>query len=145
MVAQLPWHIAAFDHLLEYLLVSEGVHCSPESFIPVRHKLPTIDEALEGLNYQLVAFLNVVEYLVGENEIPSIDPYVGFLTRAHLLHNALLIKFGKMKGDWRVYGYETTNLAALFETIDHVRQRCIGQAIAVIGEKNLFVLDEMTD
>src|SRR6266852_699143 len=132
MVAQLPWHVAAFDHLLQYLLVSERVHCSPESFIPIRHKLPTLDEALEGLNYQLVSFLNVVEYLVAENEISTIDPYLGFLTRAHFLHNALLIKFGKMKGDWRVYGYETTNLAALLEAVDHVGQGCVCQAVAVV-------------
>jgi hypothetical protein len=105
MVARLPWHIAAFDHLLEHLSVPERVHCSPESFIPVRHKLPTLDEALEGLNYQLVSFLNVVEYLVAENEIPTIDPYLGSPTRAHFLHDALFIKFGKMKGDWRVYRY----------------------------------------
>src|SRR5882672_6781933 len=50
-----------------------------------------------------------------------------------------------METDRRMDRYETTNLAALFETIDHIWQRCIGQAIAVIGEKNLLILDETTD
>ena len=42
-------------------------------------------------------------------------------------------------------GDEATNLAALLETVDHVRQRRVGQAVAVIGEKDLVILYEMAD
>ena len=46
-----------------------------------------------------------------------------------------------METDRRMDGYETTNLAALFETIDHICQRRMGKAVAVIGKKDLFILD----
>ena len=50
-----------------------------------------------------------------------------------------------MKVDRRVHGDETANLAALLETFDHLRQRRVGQAVAVVGEENLLVLHEMPD
>src|SRR5262249_27513384 len=130
---------------LEHLPVPERVHGPPKSFVSVCHEFPTLDEALEGLHDQLVAFLDVVEYILAENEIPAIDPYLGFLARAHSAHDPLLVKFGQVKGDRRVYGYEATDLAASLETINHIRQRSVGQAIAVIGKKNILILDEVTD
>ena len=79
--ARLPWHVAAFDHFLEHLPVSERVHGSPESFILVCHELAALDEALEGLIDQLLSFADVVEYLVAENEVPAVDPDLGLLIR----------------------------------------------------------------
>src|SRR6266478_3193524 len=38
---------------------------------------------------------------------------------------------------------EAAYLAALFEAADHLLQWSVGQPVAVIGEKYLFILDEM--
>ena len=37
------------------------------------------------------------------------------------------------------------DLSALLEAIDHLGQRRVGQAVAVVGEKDLLILHEMTD
>src|SRR5258706_14472520 len=126
ILVRLPWRIATFNHLLEDLSVPEGVHGAPKSFVAVRHKLATLDEALEGLHHQLVPFLNVVEYLLAENEIPAIDPYVGLMARAHSAHDALLVEVSQMKGDWRGDGYEKRDFSAFFEGINHLPQRGVG-------------------
>ena len=48
-----------------------------------------------------------------------------------------------MKAERRMNRDKATDLAALLEALDHVRQRRVGQSIAVIGEKDLLVRDEM--
>ena len=74
---QLPGRIATLDHFLEHLPVPERVHGPPKSFVPVGHELSTVDETLEGLHDQFIAFLNVVEYFLPEDEKSAIDPYLG--------------------------------------------------------------------
>src|SRR4249920_4235458 len=50
-----------------------------------------------------------------------------------------------MEADRRMNGDKTADLTTLLEAIDHVRQRGVGQSIAVVRQKDLFVLDEMSD
>jgi hypothetical protein len=64
------------------------------------------------VHYQFVPFLDVVEYFFPEDEIPAIDPNLGVIARAHPANNALVVRLGQMKRDRRVYGYETSYLAA---------------------------------
>ena len=48
-----------------------------------------------------------------------------------------------MEADRRMNRDETADLAALFETLDHICQWCVRQAVAIIGEKDLFILHEV--
>src|SRR5215831_9644775 len=48
-----------------------------------------------------------------------------------------------MKADGRVDRDKAADLITLLEAIDHVVQRCVSQSIAIIGEKDLIVLNEM--
>ena len=41
----------------------------------------------------------------------------------------------------RAHGEEAAGLAGLLEQLDHLRQRRIGQPVAVVGEEHLLVLD----
>src|SRR5579859_380529 len=67
------------------------------------------------------------------------------MTCTHSANNAALVEIGQMKSDRWMYGDETSDLSASLEAIDHVRQRGVGQAVAVIREKYFLILDEMTD
>src|SRR5262249_58668295 len=75
----------------------------------------------------------------------AVDPNSGFLTRTQPLPGALLDKFEKMETDRRMNGDKTTDLTALLETINHVRQWRVGQAVAIVCQKDLFVLNQMPD
>ena len=50
-----------------------------------------------------------------------------------------------MEADGRVNRNETADCLATLEAVDHVRERRIGQSIAVIGEEHFIILDEMSD
>src|SRR2546430_15924001 len=50
-----------------------------------------------------------------------------------------------MEADRRVNGNKATDLTALLETINHFRQWRVGQAVAIVCEKDLFVLNEVSD
>src|SRR5580704_6732625 len=50
-----------------------------------------------------------------------------------------------MEADRWMNGDKTADLVALLETLDHVIQRSVSQSVAVVREKDLFVLDEMSD
>src|SRR5262249_28737519 len=115
----MPGRIATLDHLLEDLPVPESVHGAPKAFVTLSHELATIDKALEGLHDQLIALLDVVEYLLSEDEVAAVDPYSGILTRAHSPHDSALVEVGQMKGDRRVHGDETSDLTASLEATDH--------------------------
>src|SRR5262249_40367330 len=108
-------------------------------------KVPALDEAFERLYDQLVSVFNVVEYLLSEDEIAPIDPNFGFVTSTHLAHHAIVVKFGKMEGDRWVNGYETANLAAPLEALNHVGKGRISQSVTIVGKKYVLVLDKMTD
>src|SRR6185437_5714877 len=143
VVVQVPGHIATFDHLLKDLPVPERIHGTPKSLISVGHKLSALDETLEVLHHQFVPFSNVVEYLAPEDEIPAIDPDLGFPALAHPAHGALRVEFGEMKRNRRMNGDEAADHVAPLEAIDHVRERSIGESVAVIGKKYFLVMYEM--
>src|SRR5262245_61530927 len=94
-----PRHFATLQHFLEHLPVSEGVHCPPEALILIGHKASVLDQPIKWLKYQLLAILNVVEDLVPENEITTVDPNFGFMARSQPSDGAQRIKFGKMEAN----------------------------------------------
>src|SRR5581483_1231148 len=76
---QTPRHLAAFNHVLEHLPVSQGIHGPPEALIFVSHEVVSSDQTLERLQDKFLALLDEIEYLLSENEKSPIDPDFGFL------------------------------------------------------------------
>ena len=81
--------------------------------------------------------------LLRKMKYPPLIQISGLLTRAETLHQSILIEFGEVKIEWRVNGDEAPDLAALLEAINHLRQRRVRQTVAVVGEEDLLVLNEM--
>ena len=98
------------------------------------------DQPLERLVNEFVSFFDVVEDLLSEDEVAPVDPHLGFVARAHCADRAVLVEARQMERDGRVNGDEAGDLSALLESLDHFRQGGVGQAIAVVSEKILFVL-----
>src|SRR5262245_40325605 len=72
----LPRHLAALDHVLQDLLVFEGVHGAEETFVTVGDELAGLDEALKRFDHELLTFFDVVENLVPKYEIAGVNPDV---------------------------------------------------------------------
>src|SRR5262249_43714921 len=72
----LPGHVAAGVHVVERLLVLEGVQTRPEALVPVGDQLLLADQALERLLHEFFAVLEKVEDLALEDEEPAVDPQV---------------------------------------------------------------------
>src|SRR5690348_5092678 len=70
----LPRPVARLGHLLERLLVLQRVHRCPEAVVLVRDQLPFRGKALERLDHELLARADVVEELLLEDEVASVDP-----------------------------------------------------------------------
>src|SRR5689334_6104740 len=107
--------------------------------------MAALDQAVERLEHELLALLDEVEDLLAEDEEAAIDPDVGLLAGTDALHRSRLVELCEMKADRRMNRDEAGDLAALLEALDHLRQGSVGQAVAVIGEEHLLVLDEMFD
>src|SRR3954463_1306760 len=74
-----PGRAACGIQALERLHVLERVHRRPEARVPVGQELAVRDQPLERLLDQLVAWLQVVEDLPAQDEVPAVDPDVGIV------------------------------------------------------------------
>ena len=141
--AKAPGHVAALDHFLEHLPVPERVHGPPEALMLIGHEAVGFDQAVERFDHELFAVAHILEDLTAKNEIPAIDPDVGLLARAKASDRVGAVELGEVKGKGGVNGNEAADVSASLEALDHLRQRRVGQPVAVVGKKHLFVLDEM--
>src|SRR5581483_7645608 len=81
-----PGGVPLLDHRVEVRLVLEGVHLGEETVVAVRVQPPLGHQALERLDYQLLALVHVVEDLVPQHEVAAVDPELGpadVLDRSH--------------------------------------------------------------
>src|SRR5262245_23354729 len=128
----MPGHLAAFHQLLEHLLVLERVHGAPETVVAVRHELIALDQAVERFEHEFLAIADIFEDLSAKNEVSAVDPDVGVRAGAEAENRAGVVELGEMEAERRLHRNEASDLAALPESLDHVRQRCVSQSIAVV-------------
>ena len=76
---ELPWCLAARVQIIQLLLVLKGVHRSVKSVVRISHQELFVNQALEGLENQFFAIVNVFEDLRLENEKPAVDAQIRFL------------------------------------------------------------------
>jgi hypothetical protein len=106
-----PRRLAAFDHLLENLLVPQRIHSPPKTFLLIRHQLPGFDQTVERLNHQFLRDLNIVEDLPAKDKIAAIDPNIGLMTGPYAIHGSLFIELSQVKAHQRMNRKEAANLA----------------------------------
>src|SRR5215470_11818715 len=107
--------------------------------------MPARDQTTEGFKHQFFALIDEIEDPITKNKISTIDPDISLMARSQPPHSAPLVKLREMKADRRVDGDKAANLITSLEAIDHLLQRSVGQPIAVIGEKDVLVRDQMPD
>ena len=71
---------------------------------------------------------------------PPFIQIFGLLTRTQTFaQHPVIVKFGKMKAEWRPNCDKAADRFALLEALDHIRQRSVGQSVAVIGKEDFLV------
>src|SRR5690606_28622916 len=55
------------------------------------------------------------------------------------------VELYQMEIEGRAHAYETGNLPARLELLDHLRERQVRYAVAVVGQEYLLILDEMAN
>src|SRR5262245_42147569 len=75
----LPGPLATTVHAIESDLVLEGVHRHPEAVVLEPEQCACFDESRKGLLHELLAGTHVLEQLLAEHHVATIDPEVRFL------------------------------------------------------------------
>src|SRR5262245_34899215 len=140
-----PRHLSLFDHLFEYLLISQRIHRTPESLIFISDEFLSLDQPIKRLQDQFLAVTYIIKNFLAEDEVPTIDPSLRFRVRTKSPYHPILVKFGQMEIEWRAHGNETPDLAAVLEKVDHVRQSHISQAVAIVCKKYPLAFHELPD
>ena len=108
-----------------------------KSLVLVSHELTFRDQSRERLEHELLALLQVVEDLAPEDEVAAVDPDLGAVGSAELLHVAIRVDIGEVVGEGRADREEAGDLPALLEGVDHLVEMHVRQAVAVIGEEDI--------
>src|SRR5437762_3153929 len=85
-----PGSLAATVHVVQHLLIFEGIHAAPEPVVAVGKKLLLLDQSLKRLLNQFFATVHEIENLLSQYEESSIHPDIG---AAHMpdLSNEIVI------------------------------------------------------
>jgi hypothetical protein len=75
-----------------------------EAGVAIGDEFALRDQAVEGLVHQLLAFLDVIEDAVAEDEEAGVDPGVGVFARPQALHTAVLVELDEVEGERRAHG-----------------------------------------
>src|SRR5438309_1474018 len=134
-----PRSLAASVHLVERLLVLEGVHRCPEPGVAVGAQLLQPDETLEGLLDELFAFLDVVEDLALEGEEAAVDPDTRIGDVANVAHARVVAERDGVEALTRTDADEAGHRVLTAEILQIRRERKVGQPVAVVGEKRRVV------
>src|SRR6266511_151839 len=139
---QRPRRPSALHERFEIVLVLERVERRPEAVVRIGDELAPLDQATEGLFDQILVLTQEVEDLATEYEVAAVDPQVRF---RHGLDALNEVTIGELDDVERVAVRANAEKAGRLPTSqdarDHVRQRCVGEGVAVGGEEDLVVLE----
>src|SRR5579883_647210 len=137
-VPQLPAGLTTSIHVVEVLLLLEGVHAGPESFVLVGNELPLLDEALKWLLHQLFSLFNVVENLPLEDEESPVDPDIRAIDIADSVDRAVLNRGDDVERLGRLHRHETGYLVAATEVVEQSGKMQIGQSVGIVGQEDVL-------
>src|SRR6185436_14397346 len=139
-----PRGLAAGFHVVELLLVLEGVHAGPEARVSIGQELLLLDQATERLLHELFAGLHRLEDGPLEGEEPTVDPQAGFSGVPNLPDQAPLIHVDDVKRMARAHGQEARGHLAATEMVEIGRQVEIGETVRVVGHEDVVPVVEVT-
>src|SRR3989442_1423110 len=127
--------------LIELHLVFKRVHGREESLVRIRQQLLLCNQTLEGFNHEFLAIMDIIEDLPTQHKEAAIDPEIGIGDRLDVGDLTVGTQSDRVEAEVRLYGEEASGLAAPLEHIDELGQAHVGEAVAVIREEDLFILE----
>ena len=127
--------------LIELHLVFKRVHGREEALVRIRQELLPRNQTLEGLNHEFLAIMDMIEDLPTQHKEAAIDAEIGIGDRLDVGDHTVGTQSDRVVAEVRLYGEEARGLAAPLEHIDELGQAHVGEAVAVIREEDLFVLE----
>src|SRR5581483_6027665 len=100
-----------------------------------------LNETVEGLLDQLLAFLDVIEDLTAQREVAAVDAYGSAVDRAHGGDQTVGTGLYRMKALHGADGGKSGHDALLVEILDERIQRQVRQTVGVIGEELFFAFE----
>src|SRR2546422_3508131 len=127
--------------LIELHLVFKRVHGREEALVRIRQELLPRNQTLEGLNHEFLAIMDMIEDLPTQHKEAAIDAEIGIGDRLDVGDLTVGTQSDRVEAEVRLYGEEASGLAAPLEHIDELGQAHVGEAVAVIREEDLFILE----
>lgn len=125
-------------HFIEQFLLFEGVHAGPEARIAVPNELIFGDEALEWLVHQLFAGLHIVKDFLAKSKEAPVDPQIGIDNGLNAGNRAVFTQANYVERLGRLHAEEAGNLVLGIKVLHVGIKIQVGQAIAVVGQEDLF-------
>src|SRR2546425_60853 len=127
--------------LIELHLVFKRVHGREEALVRIRQELLSRNQTLEGFNHEFLAIMDMIEDLPTQHKVAAIDAEIGIGDRLDVADHTVGTQSDRVVAEVRLYGEEARGLAAPLEHIDELGQAHVSEAVAVIREEDLFILE----
>src|SRR4051794_13289186 len=131
---------------LEFLLVFECVHATPESIVRIANELLLLDESLEWLNHEFLACSHVVKDLFAKDEVTAIYPYGSISDWLNSGNQARVGVAGdNVIAQVRQHTQETGDSILATEVVKLTRKGKIGKTITIDRKELFFAVEILLD
>lgn len=79
VLPKFPWSRSRCVEVFQFLPVFERIHTGPKSVVDIREQLLLVHKPLKRFCYQFFIFMNVIEDVPFEDEIPAVDAQIAFI------------------------------------------------------------------
>ena len=142
----LPGRRTGAPKTLEFLLVFECVHATPEPIVWIANQLLLINESPEWLIHEFLAGSHVVEDLLAKYEVPAIDPYRPIPYGLNAGDQARVgVGRDSMVAQVREHTQEAGDPILATEVVGLPLKRKIGETVTVVRQELLFAIEISLD
>jgi hypothetical protein len=131
--------------ILEVLFVLECIHAGPEAVMQVGDQLALLNQPMERLVHQILTLLDVVKDLPPKNKVTAINNAARSSNMSNLLYDSVPTQDDLMEGRCRPDSDKARDLSAPQKKVNQLRQHQVTQAVGIVREKQLFLVDEFPD
>src|SRR5262249_50258584 len=125
----LPRSFAASAHVVELLLILEGVHRGIKAVVSVRNQLTFLHEARERLQDKFFAVADVIENLALEDEIAAVNANRRFADGLDLVDKSVLSGGNDVVGQIRFCRDESGDTVVMTGKLEQLGKRQVGETV----------------
>src|SRR5262245_21871630 len=138
----LPRRIAPGLHVVEPLLILEGIHAGPEAGVPVGQQLLLPNEVAKRLLDEFLAGLYRIENGPLEDEEAPVDPQPRVLSVPDVVNQPGIVDVDDVERVGGPHGQKARGHVVATEVIEIRRQVQIGEAVGVVGHEHVVVVTQ---